>query len=62
MIYQVGFPMTDSNVNRLVAEYGWEQVLAALQEEAARQLVLFGDPTARKVFDVLQACLGRTQG
>ena len=45
-----------------VDECGWESVLVALQEEAARQLVLFGDPTARKVFDVLQACLGRTQG
>jgi len=41
----------------LVADHGWEIVLTALREEAARQLVLSGDPTARKVFDVLQACL-----
>lgn len=42
---------------QLVAENGWETVLTSLREEAARQLVLSGDPTARKVFDVLQACL-----
>jgi hypothetical protein len=44
-------------VESFVDECGWESVLVALQEEAARQLVLFGDPTARKVFDVLQACI-----
>ena len=48
---------TSPNVKPLVAEYGWESILAALQEEAARQLVLFGDPTARRIFDVLRTCL-----
>jgi len=49
--------VTGPSVESFVDECGWESVLVALQEEAARQLVLFGDPTARKVFDVLQACL-----
>lgn len=41
----------------LVAGHGWEIVLIALREEAARQLVLSGDPTSRRVFNVLQACI-----
>jgi len=44
-------------VESFVDECGWESVLVALQEEAARQLVLSGDPTSRRVFNVLQACI-----
>lgn len=44
-------------IEQLVGTNGWEAVLIDLREEAARQLVLTGDPAARKVFDVLQACL-----
>lgn len=46
-----------SSFEQLIAENGWETVLTSLREEAARQLVLSGDPTSRRVFNVLQACI-----
>ena len=46
-----------NSIKQLVEKDGWEKVLIDLREEAARQLVLSGDPTARKVFDVLQTCM-----
>ena len=49
--------VTSLSVESFIAEYGWESVLVALQEEAARQLVLTGDPTARRVYNVLQVCI-----
>ena len=44
-------------IEQLVGTNGWEAVLIDLREEAARQLVLTGDPAARRVYNVLQVCI-----
>ena len=49
--------MANASMEPVIVEYDWISILIALREEAARQLVLSGDPTARKVFVVLQTCM-----
>jgi hypothetical protein len=46
-----------NSIKQLVEKDGWEKVLIDLREEAARQLVLTGDPVARRVYNVLQVCI-----